>query len=278
METRRQAGFGTGMRINTLLFHDVVSAGCFDESGFSGADADVYKLECGDFRRHLKALGGKERHAPAIASELAGPAASPAGPWWMLTFDDGGIGASLHVADLLDDLGWKAHFFVTTSRIKSAGFLDPAQIRDLDRRGHIVGSHSCSHPTRMSYCTSDQLDSEWQESVETLSGILGKRVVTASVPGGYYSRRVASSAAKAGVRLLFTSEPVTSPARVDGCVVLGRFTVKRGRDPEWSSAIAGGEWQPQVEEYLFWNAKKLVKKALGTVWLRARVCYFERRG
>jgi len=32
-----------------------------------------------------------------------------------------------------------------------------------------------------------------------------------------------------------------------------------------------------MQEYLFWNAKKLAKAVLGRAWLRARVMLLERR-
>jgi len=33
------------MKVISLLYHDVVSPGAFDASGFSGGDAHIYKLE-----------------------------------------------------------------------------------------------------------------------------------------------------------------------------------------------------------------------------------------
>jgi len=178
---------------------------------------------------------------------------------------------------MLDEFGWKAHFFVTSGRVDTAGFLSGGQIRELRRRGHVVGSHSHSHPTRMAHCSDAELDNEWQRSVECLSGILGEPVRVASVPGGYYSRRVASAAARAGIGLLFNSEPVARAHSVDGCLVLGRFTAQRATPAAWAAAVAAGNRAVLGREYLFWNAKKLAKALLGTIWLRARVIFLERR-
>ena len=44
---------------------------------------------------------------------------------------------------------------------------------------------------------------------ETLT-LLGHQVVAASLPGGYYSPRVADTAREAGLQVLFTSEPTTA--------------------------------------------------------------------
>jgi peptidoglycan/xylan/chitin deacetylase (PgdA/CDA1 family) len=263
------------VRAVTLLFHDVVPDRRWELSGFQGADADVYKMGCADFRRHLAAIGQSLRCAPATGPELL--ARPPADGPVLLTFDDGGVSAALYIADMLDERAWKAHFLVTAGRIGTAGFLDRAQIQELRRRGHIIGSHSYTHPVRMAYCSAEQLNDEWRRSVLALAEILGEPIQVASVPGGFYSRRVAVAAAGAGIKLLFNSEPVARSKTVDGCVVLGRFTVKRGHHPAWSAAIVAGRGQSQVRERLFWNAKKAAKALLGEVWLRARVALLERR-
>src|SRR5262249_1913486 len=151
--------------------------------------------------------------------------------------------------------------------IGTPGFLDSAQIRDLHRCGHIIGSHSFSHPLRMAHCSPEQLDDEWRRSALALAEILGEPIRVASVPGGDYSRQVAVAAARAGIKLLFNSEPVTSSQMVDDCLVLGRITVKRGHLPQRSAAIVSEDRQLLIREFLFWNAKKIAKGLLGGVWL-----------
>ena len=263
------------MRAVTLLFHDVVPSSRWELSGFEGADADVYKLDCGAFRRHLMAISQSLHGRPTTSDELF---AQPRGDRpFLLTFDDGGVSALLYAADILDEFGWKAHFLVTAGRIGTRGFLDRGQIQELRRRGHVIGSHSFSHPPRMAHCSPAQLDDEWQRSAQLLGDILSEPIEVASVPGGYYSRAVARAAARAGIKLLFNSEPVTGSQVVDHCLILGRFSAQRGTPPEWSAAIVAGRWQPRTRAYLFWNAKKVAKALGGTMWLRARVRLLEHR-
>ena len=177
----------------SLLYHDVVADGQLRSSGFSSPDADIYKLSDREFRRHLEAIN---RRGVAAADRL-------------FTFDDGGASALEPTATLLEAYGWKGRFFITTDFIGTSGFLSHDDIRALHRRGHIIGSHSCSHPPRMARCSRAELLREWGESREILSGILGETVDSASVPGGYYARAVAETAAQCGIQLLFTSEPTT---------------------------------------------------------------------
>ena len=254
------------MQTIALLYHDVVPAGQLHLSGFEGADADIYKLSCDEFGNHLNAVAGLIKQK--IGSVLdPGP---PEDTRVLLTFDDGGVSAILYIADRLEQFGWKGHFFVTTDRIGTPGFLRESQILDLHRRSHVIGSHSCSHPARMSRCTPAQMNDEWERSTGKLANMLGEQVTIASVPGGYYSEQVAAAAARAGVRVLFTSEPVTSSHEVDGCTVFGRFGIQQGVSSQWVASVVSGRALPRLQRYLFWNGKKLLKAAGGESWLRIR--------
>ena len=195
----------------------------------------------------------------------------------LLTVDDGGVSALLF-ADLIEEEGWRAHFLVTTDYIGRPAFLDPAQIRDLRRRGHTIGSHSCSHPDPMSGCGDAQLLSEWGRSLAVLSDLLGERCRVASVPGGYYSPRVGRAASLSGVEALFNSEPTTRPYRVDRCLILGRYTLWRGMAPETAAALARGDRGERSRQWAAWNVKKLAKTIGGKNYLRLRRLLLGRAG
>jgi peptidoglycan/xylan/chitin deacetylase (PgdA/CDA1 family) len=255
------------MHALTLLYHDVVPAGHPEASGFQSPDADIYKFSVEEFDRHLATIAASVR-AP-LATMASSLALRGSGRPVLMTFDDGGASA-LHIADALEKRGWRGHFFITTGSIGTAGFLDATGLRDLRRRGHLVGSHSESHPARMSACTRAQLDREWADSIGRLTDILGERIDVASVPGGYYSRAVAASAARAGIRVLFNSEPVTRLHDVDGCLVVGRFGVQQGVPASWAAAVARGDRAPRLQRWVFWNGKKLLKRLGGERWLRVR--------
>jgi peptidoglycan/xylan/chitin deacetylase (PgdA/CDA1 family) len=238
----------------SLLYHDVVPPGDFGASGFPGGDANIYKLELPEFERHLAAIQSR------VSNSIP----------FLLTFDDGGSSAHEYIADMLESRGWRGHFFVTTNWIGRTSFLSSAQIRDLHTRGHIIGSHSCSHPERMSHCTRQLLLTEWSNSVAALSDIVGSRVTAASVPGGYYARNVAEAASDAGITTLFTSEPQSNTHVVERCTVTGRYTIQQGVKASTAAAIAAGEILPRYRQLAFWNAKKLAKIAGGKSWLALR--------
>jgi peptidoglycan/xylan/chitin deacetylase (PgdA/CDA1 family) len=257
------------MNAVALMYHDVVGQGeAHEASGFPGADAALYKLNHDQFALHLCAIAAAAPVPPARVFDLA--AAHTARAPWLITFDDGGVSAYTHVADLLEEHGWRGHFFVTTGRVGTPGFMSRAQIRALHERGHVIGSHSHTHPLRMARCTRDELLDEWGRSITALSEIVGAQVRVASVPGGMYTARVARAAAQSGVEFLFTSEPVTRVRSVEGCAVLGRYGVWRGTPPETAAAVVAGRRAPRLRQLLLWNAKKLGKVVGGEYYLKVR--------
>jgi len=109
---------------------------------------------------------------------------------------------------------------------------------------------------------------EWTVSRKVLQDVLGHDVTVASVPGGYYSKAVARSAAASGMRMLFNSEPVTSLDDVDGCLVAGRFPIRRGDPPAMSRRLLQPAPFARWSAWTRWNAKGLVKPILGPAYIR----------
>ena len=244
----------------TLLFHDVFVKDP-GESGFRSPAADRYKLSLPQFEQHLAAL----KRLPATALPFS------------LTFDDGGESFYTRIAERLERNGWRARCFVPTDFINQPGFLTRRQIRDLDARGHEIGAHSASHPSRMNTCGPDVLRAEWRQSVDVLQDLLGRPVQTASVPGGYYSTAVAEAAADAGIRTLFTSEPVINPRLDGGCAIHGRFAIRSHDAPLLSARLAGRAPWARWQAWTDWNAKSIFKLLLGSSYMRVADWVMARR-
>jgi peptidoglycan/xylan/chitin deacetylase (PgdA/CDA1 family) len=234
-----------------LMYHDVTPAGREDTSGFPGGDAARYKLTPNQFEHHLAAIG---RRVP-----------SP-----VLTFDDGGISASDWIAGALERRGWRGHFFVTTRYLDRPGFLGRAHVRDLHARGHIIGSHSHSHPLRMANCSEARLREEWKRSTAHLADVLGEPIVTASVPGGHYSMKVAATAAAAGIRVVFTSQPTVRVKKLADMTILGRYAIEASTSAATAAGLAAGDYAPRARWTALWMAKQAGKRAGGTLYLRVR--------
>ena len=255
------------MKAISIMYHDIVEHGGEAFSGFAGVDADLYKVETEQFAEQLKQISKVVKRNPDNVLEIE-KAINQA--QFFITFDDGGRGAYLQAAALLESYGWCGHFFIATNFIDTPTFLSADEIRELNSRGHIIGSHSASHPLRMASLTESEILREWQTSIEKLADILGYQVLTASVPGGHFSAKVAETASQAGIKFLFTSEPTTKIYKVNEMLVLGRYTIQRQTPTEVITAIARGDFSPRAKQFLLWNTKKIVKKVSGENYLKIR--------
>ena len=149
----------------------------------------------------------------------------------------------MRAAEALERRAWRGHFFVTSGRIGTPGFLAPEELRELVARGHVVGSHSDTHPTYMGRLSVEALQEEWTRSRAVIAELLGAEPRTASVPGGYLSPTVIAGAAAAGYEVLFTSEPTARAGRLPraGLVVRGRYTIWATTPARVAAAYARGQ-------------------------------------
>ncbi len=202
-----------------FTFHDV----CDDvrESGFQRQYAASYKHSRRVFEQRLDQIAASPFTVKAV-SELD---FTQPGKHILLTFDDGGRSA-VYISDKLSSRGWKGHFFIVTSLIGSRAFLSEREIRYIHSCGHIIGSHSHTHPDIFKALRKDEMIREWRISCDRLSTILGKPCEIASVPGGDISDGVLEVAHESGLRYLFTSEPVLIAERRGECWILGRACLK----------------------------------------------------
>lgn len=248
-------------RLVTLLFHDIYvrSPG---ESGFTGRGADRYKLQEKAFMAQLSAIMDARTDRPVLVtnSHLQHDASTP----FALSVDDGGLSYYSVFAPLLANYGWLGHCLITTSQLGRTGFLHPHHVRELHAAGHQIGTHSVTHPARFDTCDWDHLVAEWAQSKAVLEDLIGAPVTVGSIPGGTYSKRVALAARTAGLEVLFSSEPKAESIDVDGCRIVGRFTIRRDSPPGLAGSLVGTRFSARGQQWLTWNAKKILKKSLGS--------------
>ncbi len=255
----------------SLGYHDVTEEDAAPETDRRPAAAH-YRLGRAQFRKHLESIYGSGRQV----STLSVPSPSTPVPLF-LTFDDGGAGADTVIADELERFGWRGHFFITTDWIGCSGFLDARHIRHLHRHGHVIGSHTRSHPPRMSHLEWGQLISEWKDSRMALEDIVGEAITSASVADGFYSRDVGRAAAECGIRYLFNSEPKQEVAKVDGCSILGRYAILGNTSASEAAALACGKPRACLRQSVSWRTKKLIKSIAGERYLDLREAILSRR-
>jgi peptidoglycan/xylan/chitin deacetylase (PgdA/CDA1 family) len=194
----------------------------------------------------------------------------------MLTFDDGGVSAYNETADLIESYNWCGHFFIVTDFIGLPGYLTKAHVRELRQRGHVIGSHTCSHPYPISRLPLKSQRAEWCDSLDKLTDILGEKVNSGAFPGGDFSVQAAIEASKAGVRYLFTLEPTNNTWMIEDCVLIGRYLMRRNTSPAKAAALASGKMFHRWSRWLTWNAKKVPKHIAGKYYDQLKVLVVER--
>jgi peptidoglycan/xylan/chitin deacetylase (PgdA/CDA1 family) len=244
--------------LRALMYHDVVEG-----------SKDVYAVTPGQFREQLDQIGQAVGRPPAVADDFRDGD-------WMITFDDGGESA-LEAGQELARRGWRGHFFIATDLIGRPGVLDWDGVRAVAGMGHVIGSHSCSHPDRMGACSWDQLMYEWSQSAAVLARVLGAPVTTASVPGGLYSQEVGRAAAAAGYSSLFTSLPSQRLRSIDGCRLIGRYAIRRDTSARDVGAAAGGATLPWTRQRAAWGLRGAVKSIAGKRYETVRRALLARR-
>jgi peptidoglycan/xylan/chitin deacetylase (PgdA/CDA1 family) len=228
-------------------YHDVTNEPT--TSGFQRNSAVPYKMGFQLFCEHLDriaAMGLTPSRVDAI--DLSRP-----GRHVLLTFDDGGKSA-LAIGEELSRRGWKGHFFITTGRIGQRTFVNAGEIRALRDAGHLIGSHSHTHPDIYRDLPAERMLVEWRQSCDILAQILGEPCRAGAVPGGDISAAVLRSGGLSGLRYLFTSEPCLTPDLVHGCWVLGRYCAKASTSAEEIEQLAG---------FHAWNSKLLARRMKG---------------
>jgi peptidoglycan/xylan/chitin deacetylase (PgdA/CDA1 family) len=261
------------MKARALVYHGLVARGGRPD-GFTGPGAAAYSLAPEHFREHLERIAAATGRPPASVDTLAAGTA-PRGAW-MLTFDDGAASA-VEAAEQLARRSWRGHFFIATDLVDSPGFLGWDDVRELARVGHVIGSHSCSHPDRMAACSWEQLLDEWSRSATVLAEALGRPVRTASVPGGLYSRSVGRAAAAAGFTTLFTSLPSQRLGSIDGCLLIGRYAIRRDTSADEAAAAAAGRAVPWARQRTAWGLRGTAKRIAGERYEGMRRALLARR-
>ncbi|HLU59337.1 MAG TPA: polysaccharide deacetylase family protein [Pseudonocardia sp.] len=226
-----------------LMLHDVLPDDRpLDQSGFTGPGPDRYKIR----RRLFEAMAERARATGTV-----------------LTFDDGGRSALDVVAPVLAEHGLRGEFFIATARLGTPGFLDRAGVAELAAAGHVVGSHSHTHPELMTRLSEEEILDEWRTSVEVLEDVTGKPVDHASVPNGFTNRAVLAAAYRAGIRTLYTSTPTRRRRTYATMDVVGRFAVLAVDAPGACVALASGAPAPRLKQQARWNALAVSKRLLG---------------
>jgi len=198
--------------------------------------AQRYWLSPTTFRSHLAHIRD-QGFQTALLGELKDRTSKM--PAVILTFDDG-LASDYEIAfPLLEEMGMRAIFFLNTTTIGQAGYLDWTQIEEMRRHGMSIQSHSHRH-VDLTVLPALELDAELTESKRRLEDRLGSEVDFLAAPHGLLDRRVVRRALALEYRAVCSTR--CWPASPDS-TVLTRITLHREvQTEEFNGFLTGNLW------------------------------------
>lgn len=175
-----------------LMYHDVFNDTCI-KTGFNTKGADYYKVSIEQFESQLDAIACLISEKKILPDDV------------LLTFDDGGVSAHEIITPVLERYGFKGHFFIVSELIGMPGFMSENQILDLLARGHMIGSHSATHPSRFESLSTEERKQEWKISLERLNSLSSNTIKEISIPNGYFVREDVGFLKDLGVEVIYHS-------------------------------------------------------------------------
>lgn len=143
------------------------------------------------------------------------------------------------------------------------------QIKELVTRGHMVGSHSHTHPEMMNTMKEEDLIYEWKISGDILREIIGKKVVTASIPNGFCSNKVLSAMVKTGFSSIYTSKPTVKIHHYESSVIIGRYAITSDMSVDYVLSILSSKKHRFLINLRF-QCLGIAKQMLGSAYVKIR--------
>ncbi len=248
------------LQVLTFLYHEVTDDPA--NTGFQRKQALPYKHKVEEFEKNIDIIVGNSDLITTTndLGKLNGKKRVT-----LISFDDGGKSAMLS-AEYLERHNLRGHFFITTELIGDKYFLREDEILELHRRGHVIGSHSHSHPNVFSSLSFEEMLEEWSKSKRILEDLLDGPVTTCSIPGGDANKNAYRAALQCGYEVIFDSEPTTKPRKIGNSLILGRVCPKRGTSYNEIEALS--QFRGIRKQYLVRAMKKTIKFVLYPLYSR----------
>ncbi len=194
----------------------------------------------------------------------------------ILTFDDNNLSHYLVSLPLLVEFGFSATFFVVSGFVDTRpDFMTSGQLREMERAGMSIESHSHTHRF-LSELGDDDLRAELETSKRLLEGHVHHPIDFISCPGGRYSERVLERALAAGYRGVCTSAPgLNAPVGGRPSRGLQRFLVSADTPIEIFTRMVRGDRRFVLGQVRRHRIKSAIKNMLGNrlyhgIWQRLR--------
>lgn len=239
-------------RIVFLMYHELELPGrkmCQVEPGYIR-----YVVPAENFRSQLQWMKDSGFRGLSVSEALL----YRTEPSVCITFDDGCETDLIAAAPLLREFGFGATFYITAGFVGTPGYLNTAQLRELDQMGFEIGCHSMTHPY-LPNLPEAGLKREIADAKLQIEQTLGHSIEHFSCPGGRYDSRTLEAARRAGFRTHANSLFRANSASTSH-YELGRVAILRGLSPEKFAATCYGcgLWKKHLLDRTRYGAQQIL--------------------
>ncbi len=180
------------------------------------AEPDKYTMDPAMFEAHVKELAARGYHGITLAQAVAawrGEGDLPPYPV-VFTFDDGYRDNLTVALPILQKYGFTATVFVATDLMGTRNYLTWDEVRELQRQGVEIGSHTASH-VALAKLAPDAVRQELTRSQAAIRGQTGQAPLTLAYPFGSRSPEVEAQLPQAGYLAACTGKAGWNGARTN---------------------------------------------------------------
>ncbi|MBL4936255.1 polysaccharide deacetylase family protein [Clostridium sp. YIM B02515] len=224
-------GIGKSKNIPILMYHSIDYE--------KGNELRIPKDKFREQMKYLKDNGYTPLSLDELYSHMVNGTSVPEKPI-VITLDDGYSDNYTNAYPVLREFGFKATVFVITNTVEGGGsYLNAEQIKEMDKNGIDMESHTVSHP-RLNELSYDKQMSEMKESKEYLEKLLNKDINYIAYPYGNFNENTLKAVEEIGYKMAVSTKSGLA-AKSDGIYKLHRIYISNNYDMEKFKRLVNGK-------------------------------------
>lgn len=224
-------GIGKSKNIPILMYHSIDYE--------KGNELRIPKDKFREQMKYLKDNGYTPLSLDELYSHMVNGTAVP-DKTIVITLDDGYSDNYTNAYPVLREFGFKATVFIITNTVEGGGsYLNAEQIKEMDKNGIDMESHTVSHP-RLNELSYDKQMSEMKESKEYLEKLLNKDINYIAYPYGNFNENTLKAVEEIGYKMAVSTKSGLA-AKSDGIYKLHRIYISNNYDMEKFKRLVNGK-------------------------------------
>jgi peptidoglycan/xylan/chitin deacetylase (PgdA/CDA1 family) len=190
-------GQGISNKIPVLMYHSIDYE--------KGNELRIPKEKFREQMKYLKDEGFTPLSLDELYSHILLGTKIPQKPI-VITLDDGYVDNYTNAYPVLKEFGFKAVVFMITNMMNSSSaYLSSDQIKEMDKEGISIESHTVSHP-KLDQLSYEEQIKELKDSKEELEKVLGRNVKYIAYPYGKFNKNTLKAVDEVGYKMAFSTE------------------------------------------------------------------------